>query len=54
MLYKFSLQNRPKFSKVCHFHYNSFSGTNKGEKTWRNFREDIEEYWVQVSDLDSL
>jgi hypothetical protein len=32
MLYKFALQNRPEFSKVCHFHYNSFSGTIQGVK----------------------
>jgi hypothetical protein len=32
MLYKFALQNRPKFRKVCHFHYISFSVTNQGEK----------------------
>jgi hypothetical protein len=32
MLYKFSLQNRPEFSKVCHFRYNSFSGMIQGVK----------------------
>jgi hypothetical protein len=29
MLYKFTLQNRPKYRKVCHFRYISFSMTNQ-------------------------
>jgi hypothetical protein len=32
MLYKFTLQNRPKFRKVFHIHYISFSVTIQGEK----------------------
>jgi hypothetical protein len=32
MLYKFALQNRPKFRKVFHFRYISFSVTYQGEK----------------------
>jgi hypothetical protein len=31
-----------------------FFGDDSRRETWRNFREDIEEYWVQVSDPDSL